>query len=44
VPLPLGVSADAKSGKADTTGFYAGSIAGDLFFNQWVFFAFIINW
>jgi beta-lactamase class A len=45
VPLPLGVSAYAKSGNADTAGFHARSIAGGLFFsNQWVFFAFIINW
>jgi beta-lactamase class A len=45
VPLPLGVSAYAKSGNADTEGFHARSIAGGLFFsNQWVFFAFIINW
>jgi beta-lactamase class A len=45
VPLPLGVSAYAKSGNADTEGFHARSIAGGLFFSgQWIFFAFIINW
>jgi hypothetical protein len=45
VPFPLGVSAYAKSGNADTLGFRARSIAGGLFFSkQWVFFAFIINW
>ena len=45
VPLPLGTSAYAKSGNADTTGFHARSIAGGLFVaNQWVYFAFIINW
>ena len=45
VPLPAGVSAYAKSGNADTAGFHARSIAGGLFFgDQWVYFAFIINW
>ncbi len=45
VPLPLGASAYAKSGNADITGFHARSIAGGLFFaDQWVYFAFIINW
>lgn len=45
VPLPLGVSAYAKSGNADTTGFHARSIAGGIFFsNRWVYFAFVINW
>jgi beta-lactamase class A len=45
VPLPLGVSAYAKSGNADFEGFHARSIAGGLFFSgQWLFFAFIINW
>jgi beta-lactamase class A len=45
VPLPLGVSAYAKSGNADTTGFHARSIAGGMFFsNRWVYFAFVINW
>jgi beta-lactamase class A len=45
VPLPLGVSAYAKSGNADTAGFHARSIAGGLLFgSQWVYFAFVINW
>jgi beta-lactamase class A len=45
VPLPLGVSAYAKSGNADVPGFHARSIAGGLYFaDQWVYFAFIINW
>jgi beta-lactamase class A len=45
VPLPLGVSAYAKSGNADTPGFHARSIAGGMFFSgRWVYFAFIINW
>jgi beta-lactamase class A len=45
VPLPLGVSAFAKSGNADAPGFHARSIAGGLFFSgHWVYFAFIINW
>lgn len=45
IPLPLGVSAYAKSGNADTSGFHARAIAGGLFFgNQWVYFAFIHNW
>lgn len=45
VPLPLGVSAYAKSGNADAKGFHARSIAGALYFGeQWVYFAFIINW
>ena len=45
VPLPLGASAYAKSGNADTSGFHARSIAGGLYFgDQWVYFAFIINW
>lgn len=45
VPLPLGVSAYAKSGNADTSGFHARSIAGGMFFaDQWVYFAFVINW
>jgi beta-lactamase class A len=45
VPLPLGVSAYAKSGNADSPGFHARSIAGGLFFSgRWVYFAFIINW
>jgi beta-lactamase class A len=45
VPLPLGVSAYAKSGNADFPGFHARSIAGAIFFSgRWVYFAFIINW
>jgi beta-lactamase class A len=45
VPLPLGVSAYAKSGNADIPGFHARSIAGGMFFEgRWVYFAFIINW
>jgi beta-lactamase class A len=45
VPLPLGVSAYAKSGNADTPGFHARSIAGGMFFpDHWVYFAFVINW
>jgi beta-lactamase class A len=45
VPLPLGVSAYAKSGNADVSGFHARSIAGGMYFEgRWVFFAFIINW
>ena len=45
VPLPLGVSAYAKSGNADTPNFHARSIAGGLFVaNHWIFFAFILNW
>jgi beta-lactamase class A len=45
VPLPLGVSAYAKSGDADFPGFHARSIAGGMFFqDRWVYFAFIINW
>jgi len=45
VPLPFGASAYAKSGNADVPGFHARSIAGGLYFgDQWVYFAFIINW
>lgn len=45
VPLPLGVSAYAKSGNADSPDFHARSIAGGLLVaNRWIFFAFIINW
>ena len=45
VPLPLGVSAYAKSGNADTAGFHARAIAGGLLFgSQWSYFAFVINW
>jgi beta-lactamase class A len=45
IPLPLGVSAYAKSGNADVPGFHARSIAGGLFVaNRWVYFAFVLNW
>jgi beta-lactamase class A len=45
VPLPLGVSAYAKSGNVDFPGFHARSLAGGIFFSgHWVYFAFIINW
>jgi len=45
VPLPLGVSAYAKSGNADFPGFHARSIAGGMYFGgQWVYFAFVVNW
>jgi beta-lactamase class A len=45
IPLPLGVSAYAKSGNADAPNFHARSIAGGMFFSgHWVYFAFIINW
>jgi beta-lactamase class A len=45
IPVPLGVSAYAKSGNADTAGFHARSFAGGIYFgDQWVYFAFIINW
>ena len=45
VPIPLGVSAYAKSGNADIPGFHARSFAGGMFFaDQWVYFAFILNW
>jgi beta-lactamase class A len=45
VPLPLGVSAYAKSGNADVSGFHARSMAGGMYFEgHWVYFAFILNW
>jgi beta-lactamase class A len=45
IPVPLGVSAYAKSGNADTPGFHARSFAGGMFFgDRWAYFAFIINW
>lgn len=45
IPLPLGVSAYAKSGNADVSGFHARSMAGGLYFDgHWVYFAFILNW
>jgi len=45
IPLPLGVSAYAKSGNADAPGFHARAIAGAIYFaRQWVYFAFVLNW
>lgn len=45
IPVPLGVSAYAKSGNADTPGFHARAFAGGMFFaDRWVCFAFILNW
>jgi len=45
IPLPLGVSAYAKSGNVDVAGYHVRSIAGGMLFgDQWVFFAFVINW
>ena len=45
IPLPLGVSAYAKSGNVDSPNFHVRSIAGGMFFSdQWVYFAFVINW
>jgi beta-lactamase class A len=45
IPVPLGVSAYAKSGNADTPNFHARSFAGGMFVSgHWVYFAFIINW
>lgn len=45
IPVPLGVSAYAKSGDADIPGFHARSFAGGMFANdRWSYFAFIINW
>jgi len=45
IPVPLGVSAYAKSGNADIPGFHARSFAGGMFFgDRWAYFAFIINW
>jgi beta-lactamase class A len=45
IPVPLGVSAYAKSGNADIPGFHARTIAGGMFFaDRWVYFAFILNW
>jgi beta-lactamase class A len=41
VPLPVGVSAYAKSGNVDFPGFHARSIAGGLFFSNQVNFAFL---
>jgi beta-lactamase class A len=45
IPVPLGVSAYAKSGNADIPGFHARSFAGGMFTNdRWSYFAFVINW
>ena len=51
IPLPLGVSAYAKSGNLDFPktehfdGYHARSIAGGIFFgDHWVYFAFMLNW
>ena len=45
IPLPLGISAYAKSGNVDVAGYHVRSIAGGMLFgDQWVFFAFVINW
>lgn len=45
IPVPLGVSAYAKSGNADIPGFHARSFAGGMFAgDRWSYFAFIINW
>jgi len=45
IPVPLGVSAYAKSGNADIAGFHARAFAGGMFFaDRWVYFAFILNW
>ena len=45
VPLPLGASVYTKSGNADSPGFHARALAGGLYFaDQWVYFAFVINW
>lgn len=51
IPLPLGVSAYAKSGNLDIPqsggfpAFHAYSMAGGIFFGEhWVYFSFIINW
>jgi len=45
IPLPLGMSAYAKSGNADTEHFHMRSMAGGLYVGgRWAFFAFVINW
>ena len=45
VPLPLGVSAYAKSGNADSPDFHVRSLAGGMFVGgRWAYFAFVINW
>ena len=45
VPMPLGVSAYAKSGNADTPGFHARTFAGGMECGgHWAYFAFLLNW
>lgn len=45
IPLPLGVSAYAKSGNADAPGFHARAFAGGISVaGRWAYFAFILNW
>jgi beta-lactamase class A len=45
IPVPLGVSVYAKSGNVDFPDFHARAFAGGMFFgDQWVYFAFILNW
>jgi beta-lactamase class A len=45
IPVPLGVSAYAKSGDADIPGFHARSFAGGMFVSgHWVYYSFILNW
>ena len=45
IPLPLGISAYAKSGNADTPGFHARAFAGGMFVaDRWAYFAFLLNW
>jgi len=45
VPLPLGVSAFAKGGSIDVSGFHAVCVSGGMFFNErWVYFCLTINW
>lgn len=45
IPLPLGISAYAKSGNADIPGFHARSFAGGMCVaDRWAYFAFMLNW
>ncbi|MBN8727957.1 MAG: serine hydrolase [Xanthomonadales bacterium] len=45
IPLPLGMSAYAKSGNADMAGFHARTIAGGMECGgRWAYFAFLLNW
>jgi beta-lactamase class A len=45
IPVPLGVSAYAKSGNADAPGFHARAFAGGMFVgDRWAYFAFMLNW